>query len=261
MGASTRTMGAAYRRYVTGLAAVFVVVWAALAIHPLDRSAWVLENALVIGFFAGLVVSWRYFRFSRLSYTLIFVFLCLHAIGAHYTYAKVPYDAWWQALTGRSFNSLWGWERNNFDRIVHFSYGLLLAYPIREVFLRVADAKGFWGYFLPLDFTLSTSALFELFEWAAAEIFGGDLGVAYLGTQGDIWDAHKDMTLAASGAVLAMLATAAVNRWLQRDFSREWAESLRVKDPRPYGEDEIARMLRSVQVQAGAGLPGRHDPR
>jgi putative membrane protein len=155
----------------------------------------------------------------------------------------VPYDEWFASLTGSSFNSLVGWERNNFDRVVHFSYGLLLAYPIREVFLRVADVRGFWGYFLPLDLTMSTSMMFELFEWVAAELFGGELGQAYLGTQGDIWDAHKDMALASLGALLAMLVTAAINRALQHDFAREWAESLEVKHPRPLGEDEIARML------------------
>lgn len=246
-------LGAGYRRYVQALAAAYALIWLALAIRPLDRGDWALENVLVVVFCAGLALSWRHFRFSRLSYTLIFIFLCLHAIGAHYTYAKVPYDAWWQALAGSSFNSLWGWERNHFDRAVHFSYGLLLAYPIREVFLRVADAKGFWGYFLPLEFTLATSAMFELFEWAAAELFGGDLGVAYLGTQGDVWDAHKDMLLAAAGAALSMLVTAAVNRWLQRDFSREWAESLRVKDPRPYGEEEIRRKLEQSRARVPAG--------
>jgi len=103
--------------------------------------------------------------------------------------------------------------------------------------------RGFWGYFLPLDLTMSTSMIFELFEWAAAEIFGGELGQAYLGTQGDIWDAHKDMALASLGAAIAMTITYALNRSLQRDFNSEWAESLRVKDPKPLGEDEIARML------------------
>jgi putative membrane protein len=127
--------------------------------------------------------------------------------------------------------------------VVHFCYGLLLAYPVRELFLRVAAVRGFWGYFLPLDFTMSTSMMFELFEWLAAEVFGGDLGQAYLGTQGDVWDAHKDMALASLGALIAMLVTFAINRSLQRDFAREWAESLRVKQPQPLGEDEIARML------------------
>jgi putative membrane protein len=120
-----------------------------------------------------------------------------------------------------------GWERNNFDRVVHFSYGLLLAYPIREIFLRVVEVRGFWAYFLPMDVTLSTSALYELLEWGAAATVGGDLGAAYLGTQGDIWDAQKDMALAAGGAVIAMAITALVNRRARRDLARDWADSLK----------------------------------
>jgi putative membrane protein len=111
---------------------------------------------------------------------------------------------------------------------VHFCYGLLLAYPIREIFLSLANARGFWGYFLPLDLTLSSSALYELIEWAAASVFGGDVGQAYLGTQGDVWDAHKDMALATLGAMVALVVTLAVNVHYQRDFAREWAASLRV---------------------------------
>lgn len=233
-----------HRRYLLVLAAIFGLLWAGLAIAPYDRHDWALENALVLAFALGLWASYRHFTFSRVSYTLIFLFLCLHALGAHYTYSEVPYDRWWQSLTGSTFNAQMGWERNHFDRLVHFCYGLLFAYPLREVFLRVAQARGFWGYFLPLDFTLSTSAMFELFEWAAAAFFGGDLGVAYLGTQGDVWDAHQDMLLAGMGATLAMLITAAINLRLQRDFAREWSESLRIKDPQPLGEDEIGRMLR-----------------
>src|SRR5690606_18074628 len=138
---------------------------------------------------------------------------------------------------GFSLDAALGFERNQFDRFVHFAYGLLLAYPVREIFIRIADVRGFWGYFLPLDITLSTSALYELIEWAAAMIFGGGLGAAYLGTQGDPWDAHKDMALAAAGALLAMLATAIVNYRTQRDFAAEWAESLRIKRPYPPGEE------------------------
>jgi len=103
--------------------------------------------------------------------------------------------------------------------------------------------RGVWGYYLPLDVTMATSMLFELFEWGAAELFGGDLGVAYLGTQGDVWDAHKDMALAMLGAIIAMLLTAAINAYLQRDFARDLAESLRVKRQAPLGEEEIAKML------------------
>lgn len=222
-----------YRLHLAILVAVYAVLWVWLAIDPLDRKDWALENVLVLAFAVALWSSRRAFVFSRVSYTLIFVFLCLHAVGAHYTYARVPYDEAWRVLTGDSFDAIFGWERNHYDRLVHFCYGLLLAYPVREVFLRVADVRGFWGYFLPLDLVLSTSALFELFEWGAAEFFGGDLGIAYLGTQGDVWDAHKDMALAGCGALAAMLVTAIVNSRLQRDFAREWSDSLQVKDSRP----------------------------
>ncbi|MCC2597084.1 DUF2238 domain-containing protein [Pusillimonas sp. MFBS29] len=202
-------------------------LWLALAIHPSDRPAWLLENALVLMLFCLLWLVRRQFRFSNASLLLILLFLSLHALGSHYTYSNVPYDQWWQALTGHSLNSVFGWERNHYDRLVHFAYGLLLAYPIREFFLRIVEVRGFWAYFLPLDFTLSTSALYELIEWGAAEIFGGDLGMHYLGTQGDIWDAHKDMALAALGALLAMLIAAAINRYARRDIAWEWSQHMK----------------------------------
>ncbi|MDQ6215612.1 DUF2238 domain-containing protein [Achromobacter insolitus] len=217
-------MADARRRYLYTLGVLFAIIWTALAIAPHDRADWALENALVLAFGAALLVTRRWFVFSRTSYTLIFLYLCLHAVGAHYTYSLVPYDDWWRALTGHGFNSMVGWERNNFDRVVHFSYGLLLAYPIREIFLRVVEVRGFWAYFLPMDVTLSTSALYELLEWGAAATVGSELGAAYLGTQGDIWDAQKDMALAAAGAVIAMAITALVNRRARRDLARDWAD-------------------------------------
>ena len=232
-----------HHRYLLVLAVLFGLLSGALAIAPWHRADWALENALVVVFVVLVALTYKRLTLSRVLYTLIFLFLCLHEVGSHYTYSEVPYDQWFKALTGTTLNSLVGWERNNFDRVIHFAYGLLLAYPVREVFLRVAAVRGFWGYFLPLDLTMSTSMIYELVEWAAAESFGGELGQAYLGTQGDVWDAHKDMALASAGALVAMLITYAINRVLQRDFAQEWAESLRVKHKRPLGEDEIARML------------------
>ncbi|MSR61591.1 MAG: DUF2238 domain-containing protein [Planctomycetes bacterium] len=226
------------------LLAVILALGVALGIAPLYRSDWLLENLLAAAGVAGLVLTWKRFPFSRLSYSLIFTFLVLHEVGAHYTYAEVPYDDWFEVLAGRRLNALLGFERNNYDRLVHFSYGFLLAYPMRELFVRVADARGFWGYFLPLDVVMSTSMLYELIEWAAAEAFGGDLGAAYLGTQGDVWDAHKDMLMASCGAALALTLVALVHRRLDRDFQREWAESLRVKHPEPLGEVAIERLNR-----------------
>ncbi|MDZ4403460.1 DUF2238 domain-containing protein [Prosthecobacter sp.] len=218
-----------YERLVKLLGALFLLLWVALAIKPLYRADWMVENVLVLLLVPLLIAGYRKHLFSRLSWVLIFVFMCVHEIGAHYTYSKVPYDEWCRSLTGHTINEVFGWERNHFDRFIHLIYGLLLAYPFREIFLRIAKARGFWGYFLPLDLTMSTSMLFELIEWLAAEVLGGDLGQAYLGTQGDIWDAHKDMALASLGAIIAMLIIAAINYRYQRDFARQWSDSWRVK--------------------------------
>lgn len=233
-----------HKKYLFILFSLFVIEWIYFAIEPLYPKDWLLENILVVIAVLFLLTTFKKLPLSRISYTLIFIFLALHVVGSHYTYAEVPYDQWFQSLTGTTINEIFGWERNHFDRLVHFSYGLLLAYPIRELFLRVANVKGFWGYFLPLDLTMSTSMLYELVEWAVAIVVGGDLGMAYLGTQGDIWDAHKDMALASLGAFIAMLIVMMINRAIQRDFAQEWIDSLKVKHQAPLGEDEIARMVK-----------------
>jgi len=222
-------------RYGATLVILLALWWIGWGIAPHDRADWLLENSLTVAGVAVLAATTRAFPLSRMSYTLIFLFLCLHTVGAHYTYSLVPYGDWFPWF-GQG-------DRNHYDRFVHFAYGLLLAYPIRELFLRVAGVSGFWGYFLPLDVTMSTSMLYELIEWGAAAFFGGDLGVAYLGTQGDPWDAQKDMALASLGALVAMAATALVNARLKRDFAREWVESLRVKVAEPLGEEALERLL------------------
>lgn len=236
--------------YLRGLAGAFIAFWTALAISPYARDTWLMENLLLFAGTAALLASHRALPLSRMSYTMIFAFLALHATGAHYTYSLVPWTEWMNSLgLGRLAGA--GAERNHFDRIVHFSYGLLLAYPIREVFLRVANLRGFWGYFFPLSVTLSTSVLYEMAEWAVAEIYGGDLGMEFLGVQGDIWDAQKDMALAGLGAAIAMVVTGALNYGLQRDFALEWVESLRVKSATPLGEDELARLWRQRRSEHG----------
>lgn len=232
-----------HHRLLLILTTLYFIWWLLLAINPHDRADWALENVLVVLFVVLQLFTYKRFPLSRVSYTLIFIFLCLHTVGAHYTYALVPYDEWFQMHLGFSLDDLMGFERNHFDRLVHFCYGLLLAYPIREFFIRVVDVKGFWAYFLPLDLTMSTSMMFELFEWGAAELFGGDLGIAYLGTQGDVWDAHRDMALASLGALVAMSLTAFLNSRIQRDFAREWNESLQIKGKEPLGEEAILKMV------------------
>ena len=242
---------ASHRRYVLVLAGLFAALFLMLAANPVDRAVWLIENTLVVAVVLVLAATYYRFPFSRVSYTLIFAFLCLHEIGSHYTYADVPYNAWWQRVFGFSLDGTLGFQRNHYDRFIHFFYGLFIAYPVREVFVRIANVRGFWGYFLPLDLTMSTSMLFELLEWIVAELFGGELGPSYLGTQGDVWDAHKDMALASLGALIIMVTTALMNYRFRRDFAAEWADSLRVKRRRPLGESAVPRLLRKWLTDAG----------
>jgi putative membrane protein len=191
-------------RLLQALCAWYAVFWIWMAIAPLDRADWLLENLIVFATVPTLVATYRVFPLSSLSYLLITAFLTLHAVGAHFTYEHVPAGYWVKAWLELS--------RNHYDRLVHFAFGALIAYPVREVFLRIAHVRGFWAYYLPLDVTLAFSALFEIIESWIARMASEELGAAYLGIQGDIWDAQKDMTAAAAGGILCMTVTAIVRR-------------------------------------------------
>ena len=199
-------------RYPAALLGLFVAIFIALAIAPWYRQDWLLENLLVFIAVPLLVVNYRRLRFSNFAYTCLFVFFVLHEIGAHYTYSEVPWREWLAALGGRDGFVPEG--RNHYDRFVHFAYGLLVLPAAWELIDARMSPRGLWRWLMPLLFMMSHSVIYELVEWAAAQVFGGELGVAYLGTQGDVWDAQKDMALAALGAAIG-LAVVAV-----RDTSR-----------------------------------------
>lgn len=190
-------------RFALALLSIFVIVWVIAAIDPWYPDDWLLENVLVFVGVPVVLLIHRRNPLSRESYVCLFVFFCLHEVGAHHTYAEVPYDSWFEALTGITLSDSLGWERNHFDRLVHFLWGLMLTVPIRELIMRSGQVRGFMSYLVPFLVIVSSSTIYELIEWQAALLFGGDLGMAYLGTQGDVWDAHKDTLLALSGALLA----------------------------------------------------------
>lgn len=192
-------------RYPACLLAVYAAIWIALGIAPSYREDWLLENVIVLIAVPLLVANHRRLRLSDLSYSLLFAFFVLHAIGAHYTYSEVPLDRWSKALFGQSVSELFGFQRNHYDRLVHFMYGLLVTPAMIELLDARAPQRGMWRWLLPWCFVLAHSGLYEIIEWLAAEVFGGELGQAYLGTQGDEWDAQKDSALAALGALLAVL--------------------------------------------------------
>jgi putative membrane protein len=187
-------------------------LWIALAIAPVYRQDWLLENLIVFIAIPILVLTARRLRFSNLAYTGLFVFFSLHAIGAHYTYSLVPYDQWFHALTGGSLNELLGFQRNHYDRLIHFVYGLLVTPAAVEIFAHYGRYPRSWAALFPFLFMASHAVIYELVEFAAAMVFGGDLGQAYLGTQGDIWDGQKDMALALAGSMISIMAMAIAGR-------------------------------------------------
>ena len=192
-------------RHAMTLLFLFLVIFAVLGLRPVSRQDWLLENVLVFVTLPILMLTSSRFRFSNTSYTFLFAFLVLHEVGAHYTYSQVPYDEWLSNTYGVTLAQWFGLRRNHYDRLIHFAYGLLLLFPLIELMRLVAPVRGWWKYVQPVALILAGSALYELIEWGAAAVFGGELGIAYVGTQGDEWDAQKDMACACAGAVLALL--------------------------------------------------------
>ncbi|MCG9682240.1 DUF2238 domain-containing protein [Vibrio sp. Isolate23] len=186
------------------LTAVYALVFLFSAISPSSYPVWIAEIIPALGILA--VIWWvsRRFQFSNTAYCLMFIWLTLHTIGAKYTFAEVPFD--W-------FNNLIGSERNHFDRVAHFSIGLY-AYPIAEYLIK----KQLMSIKLAMAFALfaimSLAAGYEIIEWWYAALVGGDEGIAFLGSQGDIWDAQKDMLMDTLGALLSLTLLASQQRVL-----------------------------------------------
>lgn len=224
-------------KYKWFLLIVFLAFWSWAAYKPVFPEDWLLENYLVFIWVPLIIILGRYFKLSNLSYTLITIFMCMHVVGSHYTYAEVPF--------GFTLQEWFGADRNMYDRLVHFSFGFLLAYPIREVFVRIAKAKGFWGYYFPIDLTLAFSATYELIEWWSARKLDPSAGLAFLGSQGDVWDAQKDMALAGLGSIITMTVIFLVHVMLDKNIWKEMRESFRIeKSDKPLGEEALHDLLK-----------------
>lgn len=178
-----------------------LLFWIGMSFSPVDVQNWILSSILPFLLVAVLVATHRSFPLSHGSYVLIASFLTLHMIGAHYTYAQVPLGQWLE----RAFEM----SRNPFDRVVHFCFGLLLTYPLLEIFARLANAGGALASYLSFMTPLGLSGLWEVLESWVARVVSPELGDAYLGSQGDLWDAQKDMAAAVFGSLLCLLVVAA----------------------------------------------------
>ncbi len=183
------------------LGAAFAVEFAALAWAPYDRSDWLLENLLAAPLAVGLLAARRRLPLSTTGWVCVFAFLALHEVGSHYTYSRVPWMDWSRDLLG------WApaWERNHYDRLVHFSFGLLITRPLRELLAPALPGRPALLRLLTVCVVLACSDLYEILEWWAARVADPELGIAFVGAQGDVWDAQKDTSLALAGSLLVTL--------------------------------------------------------
>ncbi len=185
------------KRLLIGLLLWYLALSLWTAYEPADRQFWLLSSILPGALVLVLVGTHRSIPLSLASYVLITLFLTLHTIGVHYTYAQVPAGAWLeQALPV---------GRNHYDRVVHFCFGVMLTYPIEELFRLTAALRGWLLYYLPVMTVLGLSGLWEIIESWVARMVHPELGITYLGSQGDVWDAQKDMAAALYGSLLCMV--------------------------------------------------------
>jgi putative membrane protein len=189
--------------YPTVLLVAFCVVAVVSAIRPTSYFNWISETFPAWIGAAILVATHRRFPFTTLVYALVFLFCAILFAGGHWTYAQVPLGEWMKGW--------FGFERNHFDRVGHFFQGVIPAMIVREMLLRRTTlVRGPRVFFLCCAAALAISALYEIFEWQYAVIFGGDAATDFLGSQGDPWDAQEDMTMALAGSIVSQLLLA---RW------------------------------------------------
>ncbi len=185
------------------LLVALIIIWIGLAIKPLYRDVWLAENILFLIFVPILVLTYKKFEFSSLSYTLMFVFLVLQTIGSHYSYAEVPF--------------IFDATRNHYDRLVHFLFGMIFYFPIYELVTKKLKFKGIWAHAFVLSILISLKSIYEILEWGYVLVTEGSMaGISFLGAQGDVWDAQKDTLLGGIGSLLSGIII-----WKSKFFSKK----------------------------------------
>ncbi len=174
----------------------YLILFAILAINPYDRTTWIVENLPIVLIVLILALTYKKFQFSNTSYIMMAFLIFFHTIGGHYTFERVPFDF---------ITNIFHFSRNHFDRMAHFTVGFY-AYPIAEILYRKKLVKSKWVLFLfPIFAIFTVAANYEIIEWIYAALSNPAAGAAFLGSQGDIWDAQKDMLADGLGAIFATL--------------------------------------------------------
>lgn len=190
------------------LLALLVLALLASCIDPPFPRQMVLQHLPTVALLIALPVLARRVPLSGAAFACLVAFLLLHVLGARYIYSYVPYDEWSEALFGARLSTVLGFERNHYDRVVHFFFGLLWVRPVQEICERRFGVPRRFAWYTAFEFVLAFSMLYELFEWGLAMVLSPHNAEAYNGQQGDVWDAQKDMSLALLGACLALVAVA-----------------------------------------------------
>ena len=183
-------------RFLHLLLAAMSLVLALSAYHPAMLFDWFLENLLTVVLAIALALSYHRVPLSKTSYLLIFLYLSLHEWGAHHKYADVPLGEWMKAWLHTT--------RNHYDRVMHFFFGLLLGYPMMEAFMHLTKVRNAWRFWFPMEASLAFGAIYEIIESMVASYASPEAGEAFVGMQGDMWDAQKDIGLGFAGAAIAM---------------------------------------------------------
>jgi putative membrane protein len=193
--------------------AALLVAWAISCIAPPYPEYFAMQHVPTVIGVIGLVVVERRVGLSRTSFAMVVAFLLLHVVGARYLYSNVPYDDWCYGLLGIRISEVFGFERNHYDRFVHFAFGLLFVQPICEVLEKQLKPRAVWAAAGAICVVLGASAIYEIAEWSVAVTFAPDWADAYNGQQGDMWDAQKDMALAWAGSMLGVMIVALRKSW------------------------------------------------
>jgi len=174
----------------------YLILFIVCAINPYDRSVWWAENIPIMLIVLSFVLTYRKFQFSNTAYVLMSIFIFMHTIGGHYTFSRVPFDF---------ITNLFGFSRNHYDRFAHFAVGFY-AYGMCEFLLLKKIVTKKWALFaFPIFFIMALAATYELFEWIFAISADPAAGMEVLGSQGDIWDAQKDILMDTLGAITSLV--------------------------------------------------------
>lgn len=175
----------------------FSILWFVMYCNCINVQDWFIENILIFMYSIYAIFTYNKSTYNNTSYFCIFLFLLLHSYGAMYAYTQNP--------VGEYFQNSYHLKRNPYDRIVHFSFGFLVAYPLYYIFKNKLAVHTKWQYILPVNIITTLACVFELIEWTVAALTTKETGETYVATQGDVWDAHKDIALAIVGATITML--------------------------------------------------------